>query len=158
MRVNGVEADEATGEDSAFLSALPTLLSRSQYASWLDMEPFDEILNHQVYALEEERMAWEKTISEYRRTGPTDIRQLTEGMFGHERAIEYQSSTSSAVEDPETNFERERPRLPNTPLLTFLAAALPNLAEITATHARTLEQNKSVLEVWVVVPSMAILS
>lgn len=71
------------------------------------MEPFDEVLNHQVYALEEERMAWEKTISEYRRNGPIDIRQLTEGMFNHERAIEYQSSTDPAIEDLNVNFERE---------------------------------------------------
>jgi len=112
VRVNGVEAGAASGEG--------------------DMEPFDEVLNHQVYALEEERMAWEKTISEYRRHSPNDIRRLTEGLFDHEQAIEYRGSIGPSVtEDLDVNSE----------------TTLPNLAEITATHARALSQNRSVLEV-----------
>lgn len=56
------------------------------------MEPFDEVLNHQVYALDEERLAWEATIAEYRRNGPEDLKRLMDGILTHERGQEYQSN------------------------------------------------------------------
>lgn len=71
------------------------------------MEPFDEVLNHQVYALEEERMAWEKTISEYRRNGPVDLRQLTQGMLQHEQAIEYHGTGAADISN-ESDEKLER--------------------------------------------------
>lgn len=87
------------------------------------MEPFDEVLNHQVYALEEERMAWEKTISEYRRNSPNDIRQLTEGLFDHEQAIEYRGSMGPSVtEDLDVNSESECVDLPSLLVLTSLSS------------------------------------
>lgn len=76
------------------------------------MEPFDEVLNHQVYALEEERMAWEKTVSEYRRNGPVDLRQLTQGMLKHEQAIEYHGTGTA---DTSTELDEKLERKPCFP-------------------------------------------
>lgn len=72
------------------------------------MEPFDELLNHQVYALEEERMAWEKTIGEHRRNGPSDVRTLMEGMLIHERGIEYRHSASAGSPTDDLGLDLQR--------------------------------------------------
>lgn len=78
------------------------------------MEPFDELLNHQVYALEEERMAWEKTIGEYRRNGPSDVRTLMEGMLNHERGIEYRHSPSAGSPTDDLGLDLQRMLLYST--------------------------------------------
>lgn len=119
-----------------------------------EMEPFDEVLNHQVYALEEERLLWEATISDYRRNGPRDLRDLTEGILVHEQGTAYESDPMP----PETNppdfedAEREHIRFWETPgershAFFFFQAALDNLAEIEETHRRVMEKGKRVLEV-----------
>jgi len=116
-----VEADAASGEDGMSLSGFSTAFDFNVLS--LDMEPFDEVLNHQVYALEEERMAWEKTISEYRRNSPNDIRQLTEGLFDHEQAIEYRGSMGPSVtEDLDVNSESECVDLPSLLILMSLSS------------------------------------
>jgi hypothetical protein len=71
------------------------------------MEPFDEVLNHQVYALEEERMAWEATISAYRRNGAKDLRTLTEGMLAQEKRLEYHPDILM-IDDSDLDFEVDR--------------------------------------------------
>lgn len=116
------------------------------------MEPFDEVLNHQVWALEEERLAWEATISEYRRNGPKDLRHLTEGILVHEQGTEYQSD-AKPPENAEIDFdvEREDIQMGETNAISdaFFSrvAVLDNLEEIAETHRRVMEQGKRILEV-----------
>lgn len=73
------------------------------------MEPFDEVLNHQVWALESEMLAWEKTISDRRRTVPTGVRDMLTGLLNHERSTEYEHSLNvDEMEDlTATNLLRE---------------------------------------------------
>lgn len=116
------------------------------------MEPFDEVLNHQVYALEEERMAWEKTIGDRRRMVPGDVREMMESLLTHERGTEYQHDVPLGSMD-ELDFALRREQYVHLAASVSslsqldIAAALPNLPEISATHARAIEQNRRVLEV-----------
>lgn len=115
-----------------------------------EMEPFDEVLNHQVYALEEERMAWEKTIGDRRRVVPGGVREMMESLITHERGTEYQHDVPlSSIDDLDVDLRREHSVSLAGSRFSFLdvLAALPNLPEISATHARAITQNRRVLEV-----------
>ncbi|KAF8321623.1 hypothetical protein DL93DRAFT_2163228 [Clavulina sp. PMI_390] len=105
-----------------------------------DMEPFDDVLNHDVYALEEERMRWEETISAYRRNAPGELREMTEGMLSYENEMEYEGRGPEAVlrdneEDDDNQDDKDMDIKP-----------LANLGDVKATHARTLQQTRRILE------------
>jgi hypothetical protein len=64
----------------------------------LDMEPFDERLNLNVWALDHERHAWDGRLAELRRNGPQKLREITEEVLQSERA-EYQLPLVGDEED-----------------------------------------------------------
>ncbi|KAF8343958.1 uncharacterized protein EI90DRAFT_3027677 [Cantharellus anzutake] len=110
IRINGVDPEEACDKE--------------------DMEPYDEALNVTVWAMDNERLAYDHAVSEKRRRIPREVRDLTDGILAHERSAE--------VQVPGRDFwDEERMEVDFKPLLS-------NLAEIVETHQVALDIGEGV--------------
>jgi len=74
------------------------------------MEPFDERLNLNVWALDHERHAWDGRLAELRRNGSQKLREITEEVLQSERTAEYQLPTLVGDEE-DYNYPPNIPRL-----------------------------------------------
>lgn len=51
-------------------------------------EPFDEVLDRSIWALSAERIAWDKTLSDRRRSAPLEIEEHVQEMLDKQVELE----------------------------------------------------------------------
>ena len=96
--MNGVDPDEASDEQGR-CDVSTRGVDTSLLPSSLDMEPFDEGLNFKVWAMDNERHAWDGKLAELRRNGPQKLREITEEVLRSEHAAEYQLPSMDVDEE-----------------------------------------------------------
>ncbi|KZV91592.1 hypothetical protein EXIGLDRAFT_675884 [Exidia glandulosa HHB12029] len=74
-------------------------------------EPFDEALDRSIWALSAERIAWDKTLSDRRRSAPLEVEALVQDLLDKQSELEPPiPSPSDMVVDADASFDADRHR------------------------------------------------
>jgi hypothetical protein len=120
----------------------------------LETEPWDEALDRRIWALSEERIAWDKTLADRRRRAPIEVQRLMEDLVTRQQQAEYVPPESEDSDAMVLDLPRRWPSshisaLPtlNRGILQPLAAPIQRHEEIKKTHAETVDHLKSMDQV-----------
>ncbi|KAG1883136.1 hypothetical protein F4604DRAFT_1921041 [Suillus subluteus] len=79
LRINGRTAEEPYDDDDE------------------EMEPFDEALDRHIWSLSDQRLKWDREIGGRRRTRPTEIEALVQGVYTQHRSVDMEID---AIQEP----------------------------------------------------------
>jgi hypothetical protein len=72
------------------------------------MEPFDEALDRHIWSLSDQRLKWDREIGVRRRTRPTEIEALVQGVYTQHRSVDMDidANQESDVSDLDSTCRR----------------------------------------------------
>ncbi|KAG2149202.1 hypothetical protein DEU56DRAFT_729296 [Suillus clintonianus] len=77
-----------------------------------EMEPFDEALDRHIWSLSDQRLKWDREIGGRRRTRPTEVEALVQGVYAQHRSVDMdidatQKSHPPDLDDSQLDHEME---------------------------------------------------
>ncbi|KAG1756211.1 uncharacterized protein EDB91DRAFT_147 [Suillus paluster] len=63
-----------------------------------EMEPFDEALDRHIWSLSDQRLKWDREIAGRRRTRPTEVEALVQGVYAQHRGVDMDTDANQKSE------------------------------------------------------------
>ncbi|KAG0705246.1 hypothetical protein DFH29DRAFT_908351 [Suillus ampliporus] len=79
-----------------------------------EMEPFDEALDRHIWSLSDQRLKWDREIAGRRRTRPTEVEALVQGVYAQHRGVDMDIDTNQKSEISDLDGSHLDPEMEET--------------------------------------------